>query len=167
MGEYDGEFRRNDEVVALAEAMRRLELAPRAPAAFPTVFHGTSLPGIGLSEYITGRLGLAKCSSACYILCIVYVDRLQMRQPTILDALSSHRIVATAFLLAVKYHDDIYYSHGFYAKLLGISRKELFNLERRLLVLLDHRLYVAPEEFQRYRELLRGLVPEPRRVYEI
>lgn len=58
----------------------------------------------------------------------------------------------TAIVLAIKYHDDEYYKNEFYAKIAGISLKEMNDLEKKFLELTNFRLFVNLETFSLYLE---------------
>ena len=63
-------------------------------------------------------------------------------------ALSAHRLLVTSVLVATKFLDDSYYSNVYFAKVGGVSLTELNGLEVELLLRLDFRLHVLPEEFE-------------------
>merc|ERR1711957_1133771 len=68
---------------------------------------------------------------------------------------SCHRLVLTCFVLALKWHDDEPpYYNTYYAKVGGISIRELNMMEEHLCKLLNWELYVSAEEYDRYRNLL-------------
>ena len=56
----------------------------------------------------------------------------------------------TSVLLAIKYHEDEYYSNEYYAKVGGVSLKELNNLEKEFLQLIDFSLFVDKRLFNKY-----------------
>ena len=55
-----------------------------------------------------------------------------------------------AFISAIKFYEDEYYSLNYYAKLGGISKKELINLEYEFLNLMDFQLFVKQELYEKY-----------------
>jgi hypothetical protein len=57
-------------------------------------------------------------------------------------------------LLAIKYNEDDYYSNTFYAKVGGISLKEINVLELDFIVLIQHNLFVKRDIYNKYREYL-------------
>jgi hypothetical protein len=58
--------------------------------------------------------------------------------------------VITAVMLAVKFFDDVYYSNVYYSKVGGVKVHEMNILECRFLELIGWRLYVSPQEYERY-----------------
>lgn len=57
-------------------------------------------------------------------------------------------------MVAIKFHDDEYYKNEYYAKVGGISLKEINQLELEFLNLIGYRLYVDPQLFAIYVEKL-------------
>lgn len=113
-----------------------------------TVFHSSEEPSISVEEYVARLYRFFRCSSACTLLALIYIDRLIRRHSGFaLNVLNVHRLFVTALTVAVKFFDDTYYSNSYYAKVGGLSLKELNRLEATLLILLDFRLHVNPEEF--------------------
>ena len=97
----------------------------------------------------------ASCSKECFILALVYIDRLIQRNSFLLTDLNVHRVVVTAVLLAAKFFDDAYYNNAYYAKVGGVLVSEMNALEVEFLFKIDFGLRVPPEVFERYRaELL-------------
>lgn len=54
------------------------------------------------------------------------------------------------FLIAIKFNEDDYYSNDFYAKVGGISNKELNRIECESLRLLKYKLYINLSLFNKY-----------------
>ena len=107
----------------------------------------------------------ASCSNECFILALIYVDRLIERNNFLLTELNVHRVVITAILLAAKFFDDAYYNNAYYAKVGGVLVSELNGLEVDFLFRINFSLHVQPEVFAKYKaELLShsinsGLIP--------
>lgn len=57
-------------------------------------------------------------------------------------------------MLAAKFFDDVYYNNEYYAKVGGISNKEINQLEIEFLNYINFNLYVDPVLFFRYRQRL-------------
>jgi len=118
-------------------------------------FQSVKLPEVGICSYATRLQRFFRCSSECHVLALVYIDRILKRQPEItVTDLTCHRLLATSVVLATKFLDDRYYSNAYYAKVGGLSLKELNALEKRFLQMLDWRLLVRPEEYTLYHDLL-------------
>jgi hypothetical protein len=117
-------------------------------------FRSVAVPDLDLLSYIQRLRTEFRCSSECYVICAAYLDRLDRQYPGITDALSCHRLLLCSLMLAIKFHDDTHYVNSFYARVGGLSLHEMNALEVVMMRLLDFRLHVTPEEFERYRGLL-------------
>lgn len=96
----------------------------------------------------------ASCSNECFILALIYIDRLIQRNNFLLTELNVHRVVITAILLGAKFFDDAYYNNAYYAKVGGVLVSEMNGLEVDFLFRINFSLHVTPELFQKYREEL-------------
>jgi hypothetical protein len=92
----------------------------------------------------------ASCSNECFILALIYIDRLIQRNNFLLTELNVHRVVITAILLAAKFFDDAYYNNAYYAKVGGVLVSELNSLEVEFLFRINFSLRVAPDVFEKY-----------------
>ena len=93
----------------------------------------------------------ASCSNECFVLALVYIDRLIQRNNFLLTELNVHRVVITAVLLAAKFFDDAYYNNAYYAKVGGVLVSEMNGLEVDFLFRINFSLHVTPELFHKYR----------------
>ena len=63
-------------------------------------------------------------------------------------------------LVAIKYNEDDYFSNSFYAKVGGVTKKEIDTLEYEFLSLIDFNLYVSEELFIKYYEYIKNVDDE-------
>ena len=131
-----------------------------------TKFHALKAPGIGIQQYLERIHKYASCSSQCFIMALIYIDRLIQRNNFLLTELNVHRVIVTAILLAAKFFDDAYYNNAYYAKVGGVLISEMNGLEVDFLFRINFSLHVTPELFEQYRaELLShsatGSLPVP------
>lgn len=120
-----------------------------------TSFHASEIPNISINKYIE-RIGkYVGCSNECYVLLIIYIDRIiKLHTDITLSLLCIHRIIITAVMVAAKFFDDVYYSNEFYAKVGGVTTEEINELEIYFLNLLDFHLYVSSQEYEFYRKYI-------------
>lgn len=116
-----------------------------------TKFHALQAPGINILEYLERIHKYASCSTQCYILALIYIDRLIQRSNFNLSELNVHRVVITAVLLAAKFFDDAYYNNAYYAKVGGVLVSEMNGLEVEFLFRISFSLHVKPDEFKKYK----------------
>jgi hypothetical protein len=119
-----------------------------------TKFHALKAPGISIKQYLERIHKYASCSSQCFILALIYIDRLIQRNNFILSELNVHRVVITAILLAAKFFDDAYYNNAYYAKVGGVLVSEMNGLEVEFLFRINFSLHVTLEVFLKYQEEL-------------
>mmetsp|Transcript_21891 Transcript_21891/g.33415 ORF Transcript_21891/g.33415 Transcript_21891/m.33415 type:complete len:423 (+) Transcript_21891:712-1980(+) len=115
-----------------------------------TKFHALRAPAIGICQYLERINKYASCSSECFVLALIYIDRLIQRNNFVLTELNVHRVVITAVLLAAKFFDDAYYNNAYYAKVGGVLVSEMNSLEVEFLFRINFSLRVVPEVFQKY-----------------
>lgn len=119
-----------------------------------TSFHSSKVPEITIKQYIE-RIGkYIGCSNECFVLLMIYVDKIIKHHSFSLSLLCIHRIIITAAMLAAKFFDDIYYPNSYYAKIGGVSTQELNQLEVYFLNLLGYKLYVSAHEYNIYRNYI-------------
>jgi hypothetical protein len=114
-----------------------------SPPAFLKIFHPFLAP-FRIHKY-------ASCSNECFILALIYIDRLIQSNNFLLTELNAHRVVITAVLLAAKFFDDAYYNNAYYAKVGGVLVSEMNGLEVDFLFRINFTLHVTPEVFAKYR----------------
>eukprot|EP01055_Gregarina_sp_Pseudo9_P004312 Gregarina_sp_Pseudo_9__4311@NODE_446_length_2815_cov_13_154539_g422_i0_p1_GENE_NODE_446_length_2815_cov_13_154539_g422_i0NODE_446_length_2815_cov_13_154539_g422_i0_p1_ORF_typecomplete_len590_score128_34Cyclin/PF08613_11/7_7e03Cyclin/PF08613_11/4_3e34Cyclin_N/PF00134_23/2_9e07_NODE_446_length_2815_cov_13_154539_g422_i01581927 len=116
-------------------------------------FDAVSVPEVAISDYLERLRCFFLCSPECFVLAMIYIDRLVRLYDgkVVLCSLNIHRILVTAVMIAAKFFDDVYYSNSFYAKIGGLSLEEMNVLESHFLHLIKYDLYVSPREYERYR----------------
>lgn len=75
-------------------------------------------------------------------------------QMFVLDSYNIHRLIIAGITVSTKFFSDFFYSNSRYARVGGISLKEMNHLELQFLVLCDFELLISVEEMERYANLL-------------
>lgn len=120
-----------------------------------TYFHSVRPPSLAIQDYLSRIRKYFCASDECYVLALVYIDRVGKIDPAMtVCELNVHRLLVITAMLAAKFHDDVYYSNNYYAKVGGLSLKEVNALEAKFLKMLDWKLYVTPSEYQLYHSLV-------------
>ena len=124
----------------------------------PTVskFRALRPPGININDYLERIFRYASCSGECFVLALVFIDRLIERRQFILTGLNVHRIIITSVMLAAKFFDDQYFNNAYYAKVGGVPCNEMNSLELEFLFLVNFSLHVTPEVFRKYSQELQA-----------
>lgn len=133
---------------------RMAALGP-APARY-TCFHSLAEPSLSISAYLDSLESCFGCSDECFVIALVYIDRLVKRDPAFtVCKLNCHRLVVTALMLAVKFNDDNHYTNAWYAGAGGLSCDELSKLELVMLNELEWQLNVPQETYRFYFGMVR------------
>ncbi|CAK9328538.1 unnamed protein product [Citrullus colocynthis] len=120
-----------------------------------SAFHGLTRPSISLQSYLERIFKYANCSNSCFIVAYVYLDRFAQRQPLLpINSYNVHRLLITSVLVAAKFMDDLCYNNAFYARVGGISTREINFLEVDFLFGLGFHLNVTPNTFHTYSSCL-------------
>jgi len=118
-------------------------------------FHSVRAPAITAQQYLERIAKFFQCSDECFVMAMVYIDRLIKLQAEIqVSSLTCHRLLITSVTLAAKFNDDQYYSNAYYAKVGGLHLAELNVLEKTFLQMLDWKVQVTPEEFAQYQKIM-------------
>ena len=76
--------------------------------AVASAFQGLSKPLISVRSYLERIFRYANCSSSCYVVAYIYLDRFLHRNPAVaVDPFNVHRFIITSVLVAVKFMDDM------------------------------------------------------------
>jgi hypothetical protein len=117
-------------------------------------FHSLKVPPISVIDYLSRLHKYFLCSDECFVLALVYIDKVCKASSVTVCELSIHRLLFTAVMVAAKFHDDTFYSNGYYARVGGLSVKDVNALEAAMLELLGWNALVTTEEYQLYHSLV-------------
>jgi hypothetical protein len=115
-----------------------------------TKFHALRAPSISIQDYLDRIFKYASCSCECFVLSLIYIDRVIQRQDFVINSLNIHRIIITSVMLSAKFFDDHYFKNAFYAKVGGVPCSEINSLEVEFLFLINFSLHVSPDNYARY-----------------
>jgi hypothetical protein len=71
-----------------------------------TKFHALRVPAISVKDYLNRIFKYASCSYECFVLALIYIDRVIQRNSFVVNSLNVHRVVITSVMLAAKFFDD-------------------------------------------------------------
>jgi len=136
------------------EATAYMDETPGSTRKFNS-FHSVKVPEMNIQDYFKRIQRYFFCSNECYVVALVYLDRVGKIDPSMtVCAPNVHRLLVIVVMVAAKFHDDLFHSNAYYAKVGGLSLKEVNVLEAKLLTLLGWKTYVEPEEYQLYHNLV-------------
>jgi len=119
-----------------------------------TKFHALEPPSISVLDYLERINKYSCCSNECFILSLIYIDRLIQMNNFALTSLNVHRVIITSVMLAAKFFDDQYFNNAYYAKVGGVPVGEMNILEVELLFRLNFSLHVTTDVFKKYKSEL-------------
>lgn len=126
------------------------DLIPLTPSTL-TRFHSRAPPNITLPDYLRRIVKYTSVEKACLLTLLIYIDRVCERQPQFtISSLTVHRFLITAITVSAKALCDSYCTNSHYAKVGGISTRELNSLELEFLRLIDWRLAATGPVLQQY-----------------
>ncbi|KAI8620061.1 cyclin-domain-containing protein [Chytriomyces sp. MP71] len=122
-----------------------------------TRFHSRAPPGISIVDYLRRIVKYASVERVCLLILLVYIDRVCERNRSFtISSLTVHRFIITGVTVACKALCDSFLQNSMYAKVGGISTKELNVLEIEFLTLIGWDLAASAERLQDYyRNLVR------------
>ena len=109
-----------------------------------------NIPSISIKDYFLRLSKHAKVNESTIILILIYIDRICNMNHFILTYYNIHKLILAAFILAIKYNEDNYYSMVYYSKIGGVPVSELNKLEFEYLILIGFRLFVHTQLFEKY-----------------
>ena len=113
-------------------------------------------PAISVKDYLFRLIVHATLSPPILLSMVFYVDKLcSMYSAFTISSLTVHRFLITAATVAAKGLSDSFWTNSLYAKVGGVSVRELALLELEFLRKLDWRIVPKPEVLVDY---YRGLV---------
>jgi len=113
-------------------------------------FVGKDVPDLPLLQYCERLQKYFRCSPACYLSALIYIDRFINNSDVTINRLTIHRLVAVSFIIAVKYYEDLHFSNSYYSQVVGIDLKEVNKLEAFMLNALNFDLSIKADQFEQY-----------------
>ena len=113
-------------------------------------FISKHIPSISIKDYLTRLYKYSKINNSTIVLILIYIDKICNLNNFKLSYFNIHKLILASMLVAIKYNEDENYSLSFYAKLGGVSKNELSNLEYQFLVLVHCEVFIDEELFLKY-----------------
>lgn len=120
-------------------------------------FISKKMPSISIKDYFERLLKYSKTFNEIVIIVLIYLDTICAKHKLNLNYYNIHKFIFASFIVAIKFYEDDYYSINYYAKLGGIPKKEAISLEYEFLSLMDFKLFVKQELYDKYYNNLSSL----------
>ncbi|EGR32235.1 n-terminal domain protein [Ichthyophthirius multifiliis] len=147
----------NEQLISIISCLLEeiLQITDQQENKFPSIFHNKKLPTISIRDYLLRINRICHCSQECFILSIIYIDKIIQRQKEfVVNSFCIHRLLLASIMVAAKFFDDKYYNNSYYAKAGGVSSVEINYYERSFLQLINFNLFVKEYQFYNYRQKL-------------
>lgn len=116
-----------------------------------TRFHSRAPPGISVQDYLQRLATHATLSPPILLSMVYYIDRLCALYPAFtISSLTVHRFLITSATVASKGLSDSFWTNNTYARVGGVSLKELALLELEFLWRVEWRIVPKPEVLADY-----------------
>ncbi|KAL9125146.1 MAG: hypothetical protein Q9217_005603 [Psora testacea] len=116
-----------------------------------TRFHSRAPPGISVKDYLQRLTTHATLSPPILLSMVYYIDRLCALYPAFtISSLTVHRFLITSATVASKGLSDSFWTNSTYARVGGVSLKELALLELEFLWRVEWRIVPKPEVLEDY-----------------
>eukprot|EP00826_Nyctotherus_ovalis_P044092 TRINITY_DN472_c0_g3_i20.p1 TRINITY_DN472_c0_g3~~TRINITY_DN472_c0_g3_i20.p1 ORF type:complete len:162 (-),score=39.60 TRINITY_DN472_c0_g3_i20:52-537(-) len=114
-----------------------------------TKLDSSKIPRMSIQDYI-GRIHKhVKCSSACYLLAFILIERaLRYNRCWFLTSSNVYSAVTASLTLAIKLLEDDELDMKRYARVVGYECEEVAAMEGELLKLINYELFVREEEYK-------------------
>jgi hypothetical protein len=115
------------------------------------VFSSNSIPSISIEDYLKRIQTYSNIEKNTLITSLIFIDRFCKIGNITLTYYNIHRILFSAVLISIKYNEDIFYDNKYYADIAGVKLKELKSLEYNFVNIINFKLYVADDVFEKYK----------------
>ena len=113
-------------------------------------FINKNIPSISVKDYILRLVKHSKINESTIIILLIYIDRICKINNFFLTYYNIHKLILAAFIIAIKYNEDNYYSMQIYSKIGGVTIAELNNLEFEFLKLIKFNLFIPEMLYNKY-----------------
>lgn len=111
-----------------------------APARHP--------PAMSANDFVVRLCKYAHSSPQVFVCSVVFLERYIDRTGISVNSRNFHRLLLTAFVVAAKLRDDVYYTNSYYASIGGLEPQVVNTLEIEMLKALDWEVAVTTKEFE-------------------
>ena len=115
------------------------------------IFSSNKIPNISIENYLKRIQTYSNIEKNTLIISLIFIDRLCKRSNLTLTYHNVHRILFTAILISIKYNEDNFYDNKYYSQIGGVKLKELRALEYNFVNMVNFKLFVDEEIFEKYR----------------
>ncbi|KAL6981723.1 Cyclin-U2-1 [Sarracenia purpurea var. burkii] len=124
---------------------------PRNDAGGTRVFDCDETPDMTIQSYLERIFRYTRASPPVFVVAYVYIDRLCQNHPEFrIGSRNVHRLLITTVMVASKFVEDMNYRNSYFARVGGLTTKEMNELEMEFLFLMGFKLHVNVCVFESY-----------------
>lgn len=117
-------------------------------------FYYSKPPNITLYDYIYRIMEHTKINESTLVISLIYLDKIFNTNSFAITPYNIHRLLFVCVIAAIKFNEDIVLKYSFYAKIAGVSKKELFAIEQQMLTLIDYKLFIDEAVYRNYNDYI-------------
>ncbi|KAI3681508.1 hypothetical protein L6452_36307 [Arctium lappa] len=115
------------------------------------VFDCHETPDMTIQSYLERIFRYTRAGPSVYVVAYVYIDRFCQSRPEFrITGRNVHRLLITTIMVASKYVEDMNYRNSYFARVGGITTKEMNTLELDFLFLMNFKMHVNVSVFESY-----------------
>ena len=114
------------------------------------IFYLEQIPEVTLEDYIYHLIKYTNMSISSLILAIIYIDQFCEKFGYVLSMHNIYRVLLIFVYISIKFNEDIFVKPEHYAKIAGVSVKDLNILEYQMCVVMNFDFFVKSEYYQQY-----------------
>ncbi|KAK9056272.1 hypothetical protein SSX86_027362 [Deinandra increscens subsp. villosa] len=115
------------------------------------IFDCYETPDMTIKSYLERIFKYTKAGPSVYVVAYVYIDRFCRSQPEFrITGRNVHRLLITTIMVASKYVEDMNYRNSYFARVGGITTKEMNSLELDFLMVMNFKMHVNLSVFESY-----------------
>ena len=118
------------------------------------IFYSSDIPSISIQDYLYRVHSFSEVEDNTLILALIYIDKICDISSIILSEYNIYKILFTSIIIAIKYNEDLFYDNKYYARIAGVTLKELKKMESEFLRLIKFELYVNKNIFEKYKRYI-------------
>eukprot|EP00281_Chroomonas_sp_CCMP1168_P028802 CAMPEP_0206242060 /NCGR_PEP_ID=MMETSP0047_2-20121206/16848_1 /ASSEMBLY_ACC=CAM_ASM_000192 /TAXON_ID=195065 /ORGANISM="Chroomonas mesostigmatica_cf, Strain CCMP1168" /LENGTH=282 /DNA_ID=CAMNT_0053667039 /DNA_START=75 /DNA_END=920 /DNA_ORIENTATION=+ len=141
----------------LEETIAFNDQTKQPPAQCLEFFDGKTAP-LSATKYVQRIMKYSKCSSSNVVVGLLYLERLKSKRKNMrLTSSNLLRLLLVAIMEATKFWEDFYYDNVHWAKIAGITLKELNLLELDFLFAITFEMGVTIDQYKTFLTAMTGL----------
>ncbi|KAK9144383.1 hypothetical protein Sjap_004286 [Stephania japonica] len=147
----DRAIAKNERIDGRRESAQCSGYGPWTDTRATRVFECSQRPDITVQAFLERIFRYARVAPPIYVVAYVYIDRLCEILPGFrITRWNVHRLLITAVMVASKFVEDTNYKNSYFAKVGGLSTREMNDSEFEFLFLMGFRFHVNVSVFDSY-----------------